>query len=253
MPYSPTVWVEKVTAVGPTNMNHLETGVQATAVVADAALPVPAGTDGQFLKRVGGVWVPTSFATGDLAGLVARTTLAAGFQQTVGTLAAGPPGSPTTGDMWIATAVDSNGTSWAFQYDSTQTTYKWIFIGGPAVEVMVDTSETSVSGTYADLATVGPSFTLARGGDYIIEQGVQVNGSVSLRIGTSYSIGASAAQVADETSTVNAAAGGELHAYRSQRKLGIAAASAIVMKYKTNAATATFAYRFLKFTPIRII
>jgi len=66
MPYSPTVWVEKVTAVGPTNLNHLETGLQAAAAVADAALPVPAGSNGQFLKRVGGVWVPTTFGISDI-------------------------------------------------------------------------------------------------------------------------------------------------------------------------------------------
>jgi len=66
MSYSPTTWVEKVTKVGPTNLNKLELGVQATAVVADAALPTPAGSNGQFLKRVGGVWVPTSFAASDI-------------------------------------------------------------------------------------------------------------------------------------------------------------------------------------------
>ncbi len=66
MTYVPVTWIEKVTKVGPTNLNHLELGVQAAAAVADAALPTPAGTNGQFLKRVGGVWVPTSFAASDI-------------------------------------------------------------------------------------------------------------------------------------------------------------------------------------------
>jgi hypothetical protein len=66
MSYSPTSWIEKVTKLGPTNLNKLELGVQATAVVADAALPTPAGSNGQFLKRVGGVWVPTSFSASDI-------------------------------------------------------------------------------------------------------------------------------------------------------------------------------------------
>jgi hypothetical protein len=35
--YTPTVWVEKVTTVGPTNLNKLENGVQASAAVADNA------------------------------------------------------------------------------------------------------------------------------------------------------------------------------------------------------------------------
>jgi len=39
MAYTPTNWVNKVTTLGPTNLNKLENGVQATATVADAALP----------------------------------------------------------------------------------------------------------------------------------------------------------------------------------------------------------------------
>lgn len=39
MAYTPTTWVEGTTKVGPTNLNHLETGLQASAVVADAAIP----------------------------------------------------------------------------------------------------------------------------------------------------------------------------------------------------------------------
>lgn len=80
MAYAPTTWVGGVTKVGPTNLNHLEGGVQAAAAVADsasaaaaaaqttasAALPTPAGSNGQFLKKVGGVWVPTSFAASDI-------------------------------------------------------------------------------------------------------------------------------------------------------------------------------------------
>lgn len=43
MAYAPTTWVEDVTTLGPTNLNHLELGVQAVGVVADAAIPKPIG------------------------------------------------------------------------------------------------------------------------------------------------------------------------------------------------------------------
>lgn len=76
MAYTPTTWVEKVTKVGPTNLNHLETGLQSAAAVADAALPTPAGTNGQFLKRVAGVWVPTSFAATDIPNFPTDSTKA---------------------------------------------------------------------------------------------------------------------------------------------------------------------------------
>jgi hypothetical protein len=72
MAYSPLTWVEKSTKVGPTNMNHLELGLQAAAAVADAALPTPAGSNGQFLKKVAGVWVPTSFAASDIPSYPSR-------------------------------------------------------------------------------------------------------------------------------------------------------------------------------------
>lgn len=44
MAYIPFTWVEKVSKVGPTNLNHLELGLQAAALVADNALPTPAYT-----------------------------------------------------------------------------------------------------------------------------------------------------------------------------------------------------------------
>lgn len=37
MAYTPTSWVNKVTTLGPTNMNHLENGLQAAASIADLA------------------------------------------------------------------------------------------------------------------------------------------------------------------------------------------------------------------------
>jgi len=40
--YSPTNWVNRVTTLGPTNLNKLENGLQAAAAVADAALPASA-------------------------------------------------------------------------------------------------------------------------------------------------------------------------------------------------------------------
>jgi hypothetical protein len=64
----------------------------------------------------------TNFLRGDGAWTNAVKT-------TVGTLAAGPPGSPVTNDIWLATDVDANGTCWQFRYNSAEATYKWEFIG----------------------------------------------------------------------------------------------------------------------------
>src|ERR1019366_3491673 len=83
------------------------------------------------------------------------------------TMAAGPPASPATGDIWVATAVDANGTCWQFQYDASQTTYKWMFIGGPAVGKSISTDEsTTTTGSWTDVTTTGPQITVARQGYY---------------------------------------------------------------------------------------
>lgn len=58
MSYPPTTWVEKVTKVGPTNLNKLELGLQAAAAVADAAVAKPsAPSTSQGLVWNGSAWV----------------------------------------------------------------------------------------------------------------------------------------------------------------------------------------------------
>lgn len=92
-----------------------------------------------------------------------------GSRITTSTLAGGPPGAPVDGDIWIATAVDANGTRWMFQYNAASgSAYKWEFIGGPAVFAEVLTSESIPAfGSFQNLATDGPSITVARAGDYL--------------------------------------------------------------------------------------
>lgn len=78
MAYTPTTWVESVTKLGPTNMNHLEGGVQATAVVADAAIPKPS-TPGASSALVwnGSSWVAATLvnANVDAAAAIAYSKL----------------------------------------------------------------------------------------------------------------------------------------------------------------------------------
>ena len=65
----------------------------------------------------------------------------------------------------------ANGVMWHLRYVAAETTYKWRFLGGPSLVSRVDTQETITSSTYADAATVGPTITLPRGGDYEAEFG----------------------------------------------------------------------------------
>lgn len=271
MAYAPTTWVGGVTKVGPTNLNHLEGGVQAAAAVADAAttaaaaaqstanaaLPTPAGTNGQFLKKVGGVWVPTSFAVTDIpTASIDQTYMAAGNRITAGAMASGPPGSPVTGDIWIATAVDGNGTAWMFRYDSTQTTYKWVFVGGAPVFAAVGTSETSASTTYTALATA-LSITLARGGDYQIEVGAWATPPVAIStLFASFAVGATAASdnwglqtEQFDASSPRGTTGGS----RLSLQTAVAAAATIAAQYRTTTGTGQWGNRWLRIVPVRVI
>lgn len=105
---------------------------------------------------------------------------------TTTTMAAGPPGSPATGDIWIATSVDANGTAWKFQYDNAQATYKWVFIGGNEAYIR-PAIPTYTNGVGAFVYT-NSGLIVARAGDYKVKviglvqnNGASTPAAVSLR------------------------------------------------------------------------
>ena len=106
---------------------------------------------------------------------VGRNTI--GVRTIAKTLASGPPSNPQNGDIWIATAVDANGTVWQFRYNAgSASAYKWEFIGGGPLSAAVATAEAIPAGSgVVDAATVGPQVTLVRGGDYWISTYCQMN------------------------------------------------------------------------------
>lgn len=87
----------------------------------------------------------------------------------VSDFASGPPSSPSSGDIWIAT-VDANGTRWQFQYNAgSASAYKWEFIGGSPV-LLQDTSGSkfvnTLSATWQQIYT--GTIATAREGDYFV-------------------------------------------------------------------------------------
>lgn len=85
-------------------------------------------------------------------------------------IGANPPGGPTDGMLWILPADSTNGVSWMFAYDSTQTTYKWRFVGG--APMFVSGNPNAVINTLTQVAATGiyysAAVTVARAGDYMI-------------------------------------------------------------------------------------
>lgn len=254
MAYIPTVYVDgSAPDISAANLNKTENGLQAAAAVADAALPTPAGTNGQFLKRVGGVWVPTSFVASDIPlASIDQTYMAAGNKVTTSTLAGGPPASPTDKDIWIATAVDANGTRWAFQFNAgSASASKWEFIGGPPIRSDVDTQESQGATALANLPTV-QSVVLARVGDYDMSFSVQAQNSVGATLGSvaAVNIGVTTFMLADfNANTTN---NGITTVARNKRVTGVTAATTVTLQFSNAAGTMTYRERSLWITPVRI-
>lgn len=168
------------------------------------------------------------------------------------------PGSPPDGTLYDYVADAGNGVVWRFKFNSGEATYKWEFVGGPPMYAEVVTDESTASATYAALATAGPSITITRAGDYIVDQGCwfQSSGSNSMTVFMSYDIGGTGAVDADAVTGAVSAGGttAQFAGARRRVKTGIAASTALVSKYKVpGAVTASFGNRWLSILPVRVI
>jgi hypothetical protein len=83
-----------------------------------------------------------------------------------------PPSNPVDGDRWIYTG---SGFTWEFIYDSSETTYKWKFLGGGSITAIVTTDETFTDDSaFHDPTTPGPTVTVPRAGDYEVESSASI-------------------------------------------------------------------------------
>lgn len=162
---------------------------------------------------------------------------------------------PTDADEGDQIVYDTGtaGVRWHLVYDTSDgTTYPWLFIGGAPLLTRVTTSETTTSASYAALSTAGPSVTVPLAGDYIVRihsntfnSGVATNYH-SYDIGGTGAIDSNGIEGAVPSASYSHPGGAEnLHT-------GVAASTAFVSKYKTTAGTATFRYRTMAVTPVRV-
>lgn len=91
-------------------------------------------------------------------------------------ISAGPPGSPSTGDIWIAGA-GAAGEIWVFRYNgSSGSPYKWEFIGGSPVIITDLTVGAAIPSDNAWHHDNGlGNMTIWRSGDYLYEYTATVN------------------------------------------------------------------------------
>lgn len=213
-------------------------------------------TDGTTLHRLG-VGANNTVLTAD-------STQTDGVKWAAAATASNPPvvttlpGSPADGDevyyKFTPTAAPTTTVPlfWHLRFDSTTT--HWYPVGGASpLYAQVLTSQTFTTGTFGDLATVGPSLTVPLLGDYIVEHGAEISHSaVGGFSGMSYSVGATAAIDADMIQFHSAVANQTTNSMRAQSRAAVAAATAFVAKYRTSAATATYAKRWMRITPVRV-
>lgn len=164
------------------------------------------------------------------------------------------PGSPTDGQEF--TLVDSTTLptyQWRFRYNAgSSNTDKWEFVGGTPALIVVETAETTASASYAALATAGPSFTVPRAGVYEIAIGTKMAHTTNATGAHSFDIGGTGAVDADAVDHQQTNAAIVFNAMREVQKVGLAASTALVSKYKTSVATATFSKRWMRVTPVRV-
>ena len=164
-------------------------------------------TNGQFIKGVGGVGAWSDIVAGDIksatngqflkgAGGIGTwspiTNVDVGVPKwTVSTWVGGPPVSPAEGDFWTATAIGVAGQRWTFQYDSTEATYKWKYVGGAPIGV-ADTSGTIRTATVINTwQSVGLALSGLRNGYYFIRYGgvVANNTATTIYVGVGAAVG----------------------------------------------------------------
>lgn len=150
-------------------------------------------------------------------------------------------------------ADSTNGVTWSFRYRSAgSASYPWEFVGGPPLTARVDTDQSTASGTFAALATAGPSVTVPLAGDYIVRgQSNSYNSGIATNQ-HSYDLGGTGAVTANAGQAAIAAANYSAMLPFENRHDGLTAATAIVSKYATTAGTANFRYRWISVLPVRV-
>lgn len=175
------------------------------------------------------------------------------------------PANPQFGDVVTYIADAANGVAWNLQYDASGT-YPWKFVGGSALASLVlgEQGLGVTVNTFIDLGTVGPQITTPLSGDYTVEWGANavLNAGVSTVAGMGVKFGSASAPADTNPGTKWVAhigqpttSGGAIRSAISNKDvaLGVSASTLIKAQYRhNNGNIASFGYRSLSITPIRV-
>ena len=161
------------------------------------------------------------------------------------------PASPSDGTEYVLVdSLTAPTYAWRFRYVASITdAYKWVSVGGAEKFASVDTAETTASTTAADLATVGPSFTVPRSGIYDVMVVANMTNNAA-GVFTIVCLKEGAAAATDQNSMF---IGANLYVEGGttvQRTLN--AGELLKMQYRATGGTATYSRRRMTIRPLRV-
>lgn len=164
------------------------------------------------------------------------------------------PSSPYDGQEVYYGADPTNGVIWHLRYRAAASgSFKWEFVGGSDLDAIVDTSQTTASTTFVDLATVGPSITLPLGGDYDFSYGDEGSMGSTSAFKVIALLIAGSEVTADELVVLGAGPlNGLTETSRIRRKTALSSGNVVKLQYRVTGSTGTFRNRWLRARPVRV-
>lgn len=164
------------------------------------------------------------------------------------------PASPADGqEAILVDSITNPSYQWRFRYNAgSSSAYKWEFVGGGPRSTMTTPSETTASTSLVDLATVGPSFTIPRAGEYLISGSMLIQGAAAAtfaladfcRNGASIGL----ASVFAHLGVAGAYQNGSVAPFST----AFATSDVLKLMYRTSGATIYFQQRILNVIPVRV-
>lgn len=201
--------------------------------------------------------LPVPVSTDAPAGHTQMTTLAASIDAQLLTTVTSLPGSPVDGQRCLYLADATNGVVWDLRYRSASgSTFKWEFVGGGDLTATVATQESTSTGAFADLTTVGPSITVPLAGDYLVRFGARIGPQANSQSYMAPALGATAAATANAIRAATQSGGTAylLSYYAELPPFTLAASDLVRLKYQSGGAgvSASYENRVLAVRPRRV-
>lgn len=156
-------------------------------------------------------------------------------------------------------ADEANGIVWKLRariwnHDGTAnaSAFIWDVLGPATLFSAIEASENTASGTYTDLATVGPAIQVALAGDYELEFGANigaVGGTATPLMSVNVVAGAASDALSAFVNTFTSAQGASV---MRKKIVTLAALATATAKYRSAAGTGSFSQRWLRLTPKRV-